>query len=41
MLKMKEPPNNFFKTQGQIGTSQQVDENRVVIHILLLLHDSK
>lgn len=28
MLKMKEPPDNLFKTQGQIGTSQEVNENK-------------
>jgi hypothetical protein len=41
MLKMKEPPNNFLKTQRRKGTSQQVDENRADIGVSPLLHDSK
>ena len=41
MLKMKEPPNNFMKTQGQIGTSQEVDDNKDVRLFSVLLYDFK
>ena len=40
MLKMKEPPNNLLKTQGQIGTSQEVDEKERLNLISLWLYDS-